>query len=128
MKIQINSNLPLAERFALSYIPEPYTCCWIWTGALIRRGANINAPRPKINHLGKRLVAARVSWELHRGPIPEGMCVCHSCDNSYCVNPDHLWIGTQKQNLADMRAKGRAVDRFGKPIPANTAFKTGGQI
>lgn len=62
-----------------------------------------------MRRLGKNLKAHRVSWEIHYGPIPEGAVVMHSCDNPPCCNPSHLRLGTQRENLADMREKSRGV-------------------
>ena len=58
--------------------------------------------------------AHRASWLLHHQIIPAGLLVLHKCDNRHCVSPTHLWIGTQKENLQDMRSKGRANTAVGE--------------
>lgn len=79
--------------------------CWGWRGSVRRRYPIIcYCPEPNVK---KMAAAHRLSYEIHNGPIPEDLFVCHSCDNPLCTNPEHLWLGTQSANMADMHAKGR---------------------
>lgn len=68
----------------------------------------------KIHAYGKLWIASRLSWHIHFGEIPDGMFVCHHCDNPPCVRPDHLFLGTQLENMRDKHAKGRAVNPSGE--------------
>jgi hypothetical protein len=76
--------------------------CWIWTGARNDKGYG----NFRLN--GKTVYSHRVSYEIHKGPIQHKLFVCHSCDNPICLNPGHLFLGSQKDNMVDMKAKGRA--------------------
>lgn len=95
---------PLADRFAEKVRVDLVSGCWIWSASTKRNGYG------QIGIGGKRAgmrEAHRVSWMLHRGEIPAGAFVLHRCDVKTCVNPDHLFLGTQLDNIRDMDAKGR---------------------
>ena len=82
--------------------------CWIWQGAVrALRDGNLGA-RGTAWHNGEYLQTHRAMWIARYGEIPDGLCVCHSCDTSLCLNPEHLWLGTHQQNMQDMRLKGRS--------------------
>lgn len=75
--------------------------CWIWTGLLSTHGYGIFSIK------SRHIIAPRYSWKLHFGDIPGNMHVLHRCDTPACVRPDHLFLGTHQDNMADMVAKGR---------------------
>lgn len=79
--------------------------CWRWTGHCLPRGYGIIAKR--VNGRNVRFLAHRVSFVLYVSEIPDGLDVCHRCDVTGCVNPEHLFLGTPQANAIDMIAKGR---------------------
>jgi len=92
--------MTVADRFwsKVQCLPGP---CWLWTGTRQHNGYG------RILVDGRMRQAHRVSYELTFGPVPAGLQVCHKCDNPPCVNPDHLFVGTQSDNLFDQGRKGR---------------------
>ena len=93
---------PIAERFWPKVAKGDG--CWEWTGHRLEGYGRITEGGDN----GKELGAHRVSWEIHFGPIPDGLSVLHHCDNPPCVRPNHLFLGTTRDNAKDMGAKGRA--------------------
>ncbi len=93
--------LSVKERFDTKWIPEPNSGCWLWMSFLDRQGYG------HFSMNGKSQKASRVSWELHRSKPPRNLHVCHHCDTPACVNPDHLFLGTQRDNKQDGFKKGR---------------------
>lgn len=89
------------ERFESMAMPIPITGCWEWIGAIATHGYGYFGAN------GKSIRAHRASYQIYKGKIGDGLYVLHSCDNPSCVNPDHLWLGTQKDNIRDRNIKGR---------------------
>ena len=79
----------------------PFTDCGIWTGAWQSMGYG------QVRYNGKTILAHRAAYMVYRSDIPVGLCVLHKCDTPPCINPDHLFLGTQKDNIRDMISKGR---------------------
>lgn len=91
-------------RFEERHVTVPEAGCWIWIGRCKASGyGRIGIGR------NRQFMAHRVSWELHRGPIPAGKYVCHKCDTPACVNPDHLFLGSAEDNAKDRESKARAA-------------------
>jgi len=76
--------------------------CWLWTGGKTKAGYGMT----HIN--GKQYISSRASYIIHKGEIPEGLWICHHCDNPSCVNPDHIYAGSPKQNFTDMSIRERS--------------------
>ena len=96
------------ERIYTSSSVNKETECWEWSAHRNSGGYGT------INAGGKVQLAHRLSYRLFKRPIPEGMCVCHRCDNPCCVNPDHLWLATNAENVRDRDEKGRLDCRVGE--------------
>jgi HNH endonuclease len=97
-----------ADRFHEKYEPITESGCWIWLGAETKGYGTIK-------HNGATVSAHRVSYLLHRGPIPNGLWVLHRCDTPLCVNPEHLFLGTPLDNERDKISKGRYLHWRDRP-------------
>lgn len=112
-------KVPAKQRLAASVERGPK--CWLWTGGLSSNGYG------KLSDDNGRTVGAhRLSYEIARGPIPEGLFVLHKCDVRNCVRPSHLFLGTQKQNMEDKVFKGREArgERHGSKTRPKTRPET----
>lgn len=104
MNRMYGKHLPMGDRFSACI--EHTTGCWLWRG----REAGKKGERYGMFTIATNtaILAHRLSYIIHNGPIPSDLWVLHKCDTPLCVNPDHLFLGTQQDNIADMIAKGRA--------------------
>lgn len=94
-----------AQKIAAWAEPDLNGGCHLWTRSVNNKGYGV------VTFRGKNRLAHRVAFQLSKGPIPNGLCVCHRCDVPACVNPAHLFLETQAGNMADMAAKGRSRNR-----------------
>jgi hypothetical protein len=105
---------PLAKRFWEKVDKRCQDDCWRWIGSINTRGyETIGADGGRPLHR-----AHRVAFELAVGPIPQGLVVCHICDRRECVNPKHLFLGTQRETILDMIRKGRRHSSAGEQNPS----------
>lgn len=104
--------------------PEPNTGCWLWLGCSNPNGYG-SFGHERVDGVRRKRSAHRYSFEYTNGPIPDGMFVCHRCDTKACVNPDHLFLGTPKDNMQDMIRKGRQVQAAADIQRAKTHCRRG---
>lgn len=113
-KKQEAENAELIRRLARHSAPANENGCILWTGSRLKGRYG------RLMWLGQVRFAHRLAWTARHGAIPEGQNVCHRCDMPACINVDHMWLGTQAENVADMLVKGR---RHSSKGTANGAAK-----
>jgi len=101
--------VPIKDRLNSNWMPITETGCWIWMGSTMNKGYGV------IRDKYKKKLTHRVSYEQNIGEIPEGLFVCHSCDTPSCINPNHLFLGTQSENMSDAVRKGRMQKGESRP-------------
>lgn len=104
----MSRNEPLLKRFMKKVVVSKFTDCHIWIGGRFRSGYG------DFRSYKKERRAHRAAWDLLLGDIPEGLQVLHKCDNRLCVNPDHLYLGSNYDNMQDKIRKGRGRNQYGR--------------
>ena len=100
----MTKSLTVLQKWERRYIPEPNSGCHLWLCYYNEHGYGQTRVGGR---KGCNILAHRLAWELFRGPIPDELFVLHRCDNPACVNPDHLYVGTQVDNEADVARRKR---------------------
>lgn len=108
-----------AERLAERSAMDPGTGCVLWLGYVDPCGYG------RMGVGGKQRLTHRLAYELAHGPIPDGLCVCHKCDNPPCVNPLHLFLGTHTDNMRDRVTKGRHYNQKKTHCPKGHPYSGG---
>jgi len=100
--VMARPRIPIDQKISEKVVKIPESGCWLWIGSITNHGYGTMT-------LGrnKNISAHRASYELRHGPIPDGMLALHHCDIKCCVNPDHIFLGNQQDNMTDKVCKNR---------------------
>ena len=107
VRTYVRKEMGLQERILARVAMQPDSGCWLWDGSSNGRYGQINVG-------GRPVLAHRASYEAFKSRPDDDALVCHRCDTPYCVNPDHLFLGTVRENAIDMASKGRGANQFGR--------------
>jgi hypothetical protein len=107
----------IKSRLLSRVVVDQATGCWNWTGSKIKFGYG------RMGVDGRTYCTHRLSYQVFVGDIPEGLCVCHKCDNPSCINPVHLFLGTHSENMLDAYRKGRVSPPEGDKVQYKKGHK-----